>query len=55
MKEQDNNKRNNRMITFNGETHNLSTWADILGIKYSVLLDRLNKLHWSVEDAFTRK
>lgn len=55
MKEQNNNKRSNRLITFNGETHNLSEWADILGIKYGMLLDRLNKLHWSVEDAFTKK
>jgi hypothetical protein len=55
MKEQNNNKRSNRLITFNEETHNLSEWADILGIKYGTLLDRLNKLHWSIEDAFTRK
>jgi hypothetical protein len=55
IKEQNNNKRNNRIIEFNGEAHNLSEWADILNIKYPVLLDRLNKLHWSVEDAFTKK
>lgn len=40
-KEQDNNKRNCIWITNeNGETHNLSQWAEILGIKRGTLYGR---------------
>lgn len=38
--EQQNNKRNNRRITMNGETHTLAEWAKITGIKYSTLYSR---------------
>lgn len=36
-KEQANNKRDVRMITFNGETHSISEWADIVGIPYQTI------------------
>lgn len=36
-KEQQNNKRNNCLITFNNETHTLSQWANILNVKISKL------------------
>lgn len=39
-------------IEWNGETHNVSQWAKILGIKQRTLDERL-KRGWSVEDAFT--
>lgn len=51
-KEQGNNQRTNRMITFNGEIRTLSQWSDILKIPYSRLSSRLNKLAWSVNKTF---
>ena len=50
--EQNNNTRQNHYITFNGETHTVRQWADILGIKPSTLRSRLNTYKWSVEEAF---
>lgn len=50
--EQANNKRNNRRITYMGETHTLAEWSRILNIKYSILHDRLYRYGWSVERAF---
>jgi hypothetical protein len=50
---QNNNKRTNRLITFNNETHTMKEWSRILGIKYHTLENRLNKYKWSVERAFT--
>lgn len=35
--EQGNNRRDNRFVTAKGETHTLSQWARILGIKYDTL------------------
>ena len=55
MKEQQRNTRNNRLITYNNETHCLAEWAEILNIKKGTLLTRLNKLKWTVERAFTEK
>lgn len=40
-KEQANNTRRNRRITFNGETLNLTAWAERLGVTYGVLHWRL--------------
>ena len=50
-KEQSNNRRSNKLITFNGETHNIHEWSEIIGINYHTLYNRLYKLHWSVEKA----
>lgn len=47
VKSQANNRKNNRLITYNGETHTVQEWAEIKGIKHSCLLYRLN--HWGVE------
>lgn len=52
MKEQQNNRRDNRRITFKNETHTLSEWADIVGINYKALHRRL-KQGWTIERAFT--
>lgn len=38
---QGNNKRNNRLITYNGETHTMAEWARIKGINYNLLANRL--------------
>ena len=42
LEEQQRNKRNVKPITWNGETHLLPEWADILGIKYGTLWKRLH-------------
>lgn len=51
-KEQMNNKRNSRFISYNGTSKTISQWAELFGIKYHVLIDRINK-GWSVEEALT--
>lgn len=40
MCEQDNNRRNTIIVTWNGETHSLSEWANITGINRSTLGNR---------------
>lgn len=40
MKEQDNNRRNTIYVTFNEETHTISDWSEITGIKRSTLSNR---------------
>jgi hypothetical protein len=45
------NKKSTVWITWNGETHTLSEWSKILGIKESTLSWRCR--HWTIEKAFT--
>ena len=52
-KQQANNKRTSRKITFNGETKTISEWAEILGISSQAMTERLNSPYWSVEAALT--
>ena len=52
MKEQQNNRTNNRMITVNGETHTIAEWSRINKIKYATIQNRL-KYGWSEQDAVT--
>lgn len=40
---QANNTRRNRYVTFNGETHTISEWSRITGIKLSCLYSRLHR------------
>jgi len=51
-KEQANNKRNNRRLTYNGKTQTVSQWAEETGIPYQTLWSRL-KLNWPVEKTLT--
>ena len=51
-KEQNNNRRNNTRITFNGETKTLAQWADAINVKHSTMALRLN-YGWSIERALT--
>jgi len=51
-KEQANNTRTTRHITYKGETYSVSEWTRILGFKSSTLSGRLNTLGWSIEKAF---
>ncbi len=52
-KTQQNNKRSNKNMTYNGVTKTLSEWAEHTGISKTALKQRLNKLGWSLEKALT--
>lgn len=52
-KEQGENRCNNRVITFNGETKILQRWADEIGINQSMLSRQI--ILWGIEKALTRK
>lgn len=43
MKVQQNNKRNNRLITYNGKTQTIAQWCEELGLCFSTVKYRLNK------------
>lgn len=43
MREQSNNRRGNRVITFNGESMTLQQWSEKVGIKRETIAARLNK------------
>lgn len=47
-----NNKRTNRLLTFQGETHTVAQWAKKMEMSFDVLHARLSR-HWSVERALT--
>lgn len=55
LKEQANNRRTNRLITYNGETKTASEWAMLLGISHQALDYRLNSKYWTLEEALTIK
>ena len=50
--EQQRNKRNNKMLSFNGETHCVAEWSEITGIDKRTINSRLI-LGWSIERALT--
>ena len=52
-KVQQNNRRNNRLLTYNNETLTISQWSEKLGFKRSVIGQRINGMGWSVEKALT--
>ena len=54
-KEQSNNLRRNKNITYNGKTQNVTQWADELGINPDTLYSRIFRASWTVEKAFTTK
>jgi len=47
-KEQENNTRKNRFIAYNGVTHTVAEWADILGLSYAAVRSRANH-GWAME------
>lgn len=51
--EQGANKSNNRMIPVNGEMTPLATAAEMVGIKASIIIQRIDKLGWPVERALS--
>lgn len=52
-KQQANNTRRNVLIDYEGETHTMHEWADILGIPYKTLWNRIHS-GWSVYRAFNQ-
>jgi hypothetical protein len=52
-KEQGNNRRDNRLIPFNGATRTLAEWAEVTGLERFTISNRLDNLHWSVEKSLT--
>ena len=53
-KTQQNNRRTNRLVSYNGDTLTVSQWAIKLKINYGSLLSRLDR-GWSIERALTTK
>jgi len=47
------NRRNNLVISFQGETKTLVEWGLSTGIPSSTISSRIKKHRWSVEDALT--
>lgn len=52
--EQANNKRNNRVIEYNGEKHSVSEWARITGIN-KVTIQKRSEWGWPVEDILKKE
>ena len=53
MKEQCRNKRNNRLLTFNGKTQCIVDWANDLQIDRRTITKRIDVLGWTVEKALS--
>ena len=54
LKEQQNNRTNNHLITYKGETHTVSQWSKILNINVQTLFTRIGK-NLSIEEIFSNK
>jgi hypothetical protein len=52
-KEQGRNKRNTKRYTFNGESLTLAEWAEKTGLRIGLLYERVNLLHWPIEQAIS--
>lgn len=51
--QQANNMSSNHFLAHNGETHTISEWSRIVGIKRVTIERRINKYGWSVMEALT--
>lgn len=52
-KQNNNNKRNNRLVTINGETKTLTQWCESLGLRRGTVNQRISVCGWSVDRALT--
>jgi hypothetical protein len=52
MKEQENNRRNNKLLNFNGVVMTQSEWCEVLEIPFHVLFNRLRR-KWDIKRALT--
>lgn len=48
VKEQGNNRTNNHLITYNGETKTIAQWAEERNINHDTLYSRINRAHWNI-------
>ena len=48
VKEQNSNKRNNRFLTYKGQTLTFTQWEEKLGLYKGALRDRIDRYGWSV-------
>ena len=53
--DQQNNRRCNHLLTYNGDTKTLRQWSEYTGISYSTLHKRIFTLHWDIERALTTR
>jgi hypothetical protein len=54
-KEQQNNRRNNVLITLSGQTKTLAQWSEFVGVKYSTIRQRIKAYGWSEREAIFGK
>jgi hypothetical protein len=54
-KQNNRNRRSNRLLTLNGKTQTMTDWAEEYGINASTLHSRLNRDRLSLEEALQRK
>lgn len=54
MKEQSKNRRTNRQITYNGQTHTIAEWSRITGISRKTLEMRINSKNFTIEEVFEK-
>ena len=52
--EQSNNRCNNHLLTYNGQTLTIRQWSDVTGIEWYTINNRI-KRGWSVERALTEQ
>lgn len=52
-KEQARNMRTNRLVTAWGQTKSLAEWAELQGLNYQTLYNRLTRSGWPIERALT--
>lgn len=53
LKQQANNRTNNKLLEFNGEIRTMKEWCDLLNLNYRTVKSRLNISNWTVEKALT--
>lgn len=53
LKDQMNNKRNNHIIEYAGQSKTITEWAEQLGIHRKTLSDRINRYHWPINKALS--
>lgn len=52
-KEQSNNTRANRLLTFNGQTMTMTEWEEKLNFRPNTLHNRISTYKWSIKKALT--
>lgn len=55
IKQQENNRTNNHLLTYKGVTKTMKQWAETIGISYNCLQMRINTYGYTVEEALESK